>query len=374
MLNHLTFEWPIATPAIRTSILEAIDAGEWGKYHGQFTDQLIHHFCDRLNVDHTVLCCSGTISVELALRGVGVRPGDEVILAGYDFPGNFRAVEAIGGQPVLVDVTANGWVLDSTKIANAVSTSTRAVIVSHLHGQIADVNAIRSALASATNASSIAIVEDVCQAPGGMIDNQLLGTFGDVAAFSFGGSKLLSAGRGGAVTTNDSAIAQRIKVFAERGNDSFPLSQLQAAALLPQLNQLNDLNQQRLEAARFLCPRINAVQGLTTLQPEDLALVNMNAIYKIPIRITGGKLERDVLIARFLKQGLPIGESFRGFYRRSKRRCRRSDDLVHSQLAAEQTMLLHHPVLLKDIATLDLIAQCIQEVAQTIAPTDPPNA
>jgi hypothetical protein len=87
----------------------------------------------------------------------------------------------------------------------------------------------------------------------------------------------------------------------------------------------------------------------------------LHAIYKVPIRIESDKLPRDAVLARFCDQGMPIGESFRGFYRRSKRRCRKVGDLEHSKTAAEQTMLLHHPALLKDIATLDLIVQCIKE-------------
>jgi dTDP-4-amino-4,6-dideoxygalactose transaminase len=361
MLNHLTFPWPVATPAIRDSILQAVDGGDWGKYHGQFTDEFVARFCNWLGVEHTTLCCSGTIAVELALRGVGVRLNDEVILAGYDFPGNFRSIEAIGALPVLVDVVSDGWVLDPNQVAAAVSESTKAIVVSHLHGQIANIAAIKSALESTAHGQNVAIVEDVCQSPGGTLTGKPLGTFGDVSVFSFGGSKLLSAGRGGAVATNDPAIAQRIKVFSERGNDSFPLSQLQAAALIPQLDQLNDSNKKRLAAAKFLCKSINSIQGLATLPESDLESDNLHAIYKVPIRIESDKLPRDAVLARFCDQGMPIGESFRGFYRRSKRRCRKVGDLEHSKTAAEQTMLLHHPALLKDIATLDLIVQCIKE-------------
>lgn len=363
MLNHLTFEWPVATPEIRDSILQAIDGGDWGKYHGQYTDELVVRFCEWLDVDHTTLCCSGTIAVELALRGVGVRPGDEVILAGYDFPGNFRAIEAIGAAPVLADVISNGWVLDPTQAAAAVSANTKAIIVSHLHGQTADVVAIKSALESTPHGQNVAIVEDVCQSPGATLNGQQVGKFGDAAVFSFGGSKLLSAGRGGAVATNDPAIAQRMKVFSERGNDSFPLSQLQAAALLPQLDQLHESNKKRLNAAKFFCQSINSIDQFATLDPSDWVSENLPAIYKVPIRIESDKLDRDRLLDRICDQGLPIGESFRGFYRRSKRRCRKVGTLDHSKLAAEQTMLLHHPALLKDIATLDLIVQCFEEGA-----------
>lgn len=317
-----------------------------------------------LAVDHAILCCSGTIAVELALRGVGVSAGDEVILAAYDFPGNFRAIEAIGATPVLVDVQAGSWVVQTNDIEQAVSDKTKAILVSHLHGQIANIPKIK-AIVEATG-RAIPIVEDACQSPGGMSAGKPMGTLGEVGVFSFGGSKLLSAGRGGAVVTNDDSVAQRIKVFSERGNDSFPLSQLQAAALLPQLGQLRTFTDRRLKAASFLCEHINQIDGLTTLDLSTLShengnSENVNAIYKVPVRIepVGGDVE--ALVAELQAHGLPVGTGFRGFYRRSNRRCRKPVELPNSKMAAEQTLLISHPVLLHDRATLELIVECLKQ-------------
>ena len=104
MLKHLSFKWPVADDQIRESIIASIDDGDWGAYHGRYTSQLSDQLQQWLSIDHALLCCSGTVAVELALRGVGVSAGDEVVLAAYDFPGNFRAIEAIGATPVLIDV------------------------------------------------------------------------------------------------------------------------------------------------------------------------------------------------------------------------------------------------------------------------------
>ena len=164
---------------------------------------------------------------------------------------------------MLVDVQEDGWVIEPNDIAESLSEKTKAILVSHLHGQIADIPKIKSIVHAKDD--SISIVEDACQSPGGSWLGQPLGTLGDVGVFSFGGSKLLSAGRGGAVVTSNDSIAQRIKVFSERGNDSFPLSQLQAAALLPQLTQLESFTEKRFESARFLCEQINQIEGLSTL-------------------------------------------------------------------------------------------------------------
>ena len=97
-------------------------------------------------------------------------------------------------------------------------------------------------------ARGIAIIEDVCQAPGASRTGKLLGTWSDVAIWSFGGSKLLAAGRGGAVISNRPEIMQRIRVYSERGNQAFPLSELQACVLVPQLEKLDERNQIRARA------------------------------------------------------------------------------------------------------------------------------
>ncbi len=368
MLKHLSFKWPVACEFIRESILASIDDGDWGAYHGRYTDRLIKYLQQWLSVEHALLCCSGTIAVELALRGAGVSAGDEVVLAAYDFPGNFRAIEAIGATPVLVDVQAGGWVVEPNDIAVAISEKTKAILVSHLHGQIANVRKIKTIVEA--SGYPVKIVEDACQSPGGSLDGRPLGALADVGVFSFGGSKLLSAGRGGAIVTDDETIAQRIKVYSERGNDSFPLSQLQAAALLPQLDQLSELTGRRFQSAAFLCEQVNQVEGLSTLGFSTMTdhganRQSVNAIYKIPVRVDA-EVDVETFVDRLAADGLPVGLGFRGFYRRSQRRCRKPVELPNSKIAAEQTLLISHPVLLHELATLELIVSCLKQNLMSI--------
>ena len=147
--------------------------------------------------------------------------------------------------------------------------------------------------------------------------------------------------------TDDVSIVQRIKVFSERGNDSFPLSQLQAAALLPQLDQLGELTERRIESALFLCEQINRINGLATLSEIDWnekSSQNVRAFYKIPVRVDPCSVDIETLVANLQANGLPVGLGFRGFYRRSKRRCRKPVELPNSKIAAEETLLISHAV------------------------------
>lgn len=376
--------WPVADDAIFQSVDRALRSGQWGKYDGDLTEQLHQSLRSKFGLQHSLLCSSGTISVELALRGVGVKAGDEVILSAYDFPGNFRAIESAGATPVLVDVVADGWVIDSNQIAAAVSEKTSAVLVSHLHGQTADV----ATIARIAAAHQISVIEDVCQSPGATTGGTPVGTLGDVATFSFGGSKLLSAGRGGAILSDNPSIIQRAKIFAHRGNDAFPLSQIQAALLLPQLERLATYNEIRHRSAVRVAESVNALDGLHSLMDHDkdrskaepsdfkrsdfessnfkrsntdLPTASLGSYYKLPIAIEESfPVDREKFLAVLQPEGIAIDVGFRGFLKRSRRRCRSVGELNHSQFAAAQTIVLHHPILLGGDKQIDRLIDTIE--------------
>lgn len=351
--------WPVADDSIFQSVEAALRSGQWGTYDGGLTEQLHQSLQSRFGSQHSLLCSSGTISVELALRGVGVKADDEVILSAYDFPGNFRAIESIGATPVLIDVAQGGWVMNPAEISAALSDKTSAIVVSHLHGQTADVVAIAGIAAD----HGVGVIEDVCQSPGAMIEGKPVGTFGDVATFSFGGSKLLSAGRGGAITSDNESVIQRAKIYAHRGNDAFPLSQIQAALLLPQLQRLGRQNEIRHQSAVRIAEAVNALDGLHSLQNRDGVdqLSTLGSYYKLPIMIEEGfAVDRAKLLSVLQPEGIAIDVGFRGFLKRSRRRCRSIGDLSHSQIAATQTILLHHPILLSDDESIDRLIDALK--------------
>jgi perosamine synthetase len=356
--------WPPRDEAIREALLAAWSDGSWGRYEGPHTRQLIQRLAELHGVEHVTLTCSGTVAVELALRGLRIGPGDEVILAGYDFPGNFRAIEAIGARPVLVDIDPTTWSIDPDAMAAAGGPNVRAVIVSHLHGGLAPMRAL-TALAAR---HGLAIVEDACQAPGATVDGQPAGTWGDVGVLSFGGSKLLSAGRGGAILTRQAEVHQRIRVYSARGNEAFPLSELQAAVLLPQLDHLAERNQQRRRAAERLLSvtkRVGGLRGVAASGDGSAAsFYKLAWLLEEPLRSV---CPRDALLAAAQDRSLPLDRGFRGFGQRSARRCRRVGSLEHSQRAAEHTILLHHPVLLAEAVVLDQLAAAMCDLVERVS-------
>jgi dTDP-4-amino-4,6-dideoxygalactose transaminase len=350
--------WPLPDDSIRAALDEVYRSGDWGKYHGRQCRALAAELAALHQLPYVTLCCSGTLAIELALRGLGVEPGDEVLLAGYDFPGNFRAIEAVGARPVLVDVAPRNWNLDPALIAAACSPQTRAIVVSHLHGGAVPMQAVRDA----ARQFHLGVVEDACQCPGAIIEGRRAGTWGDAGVLSFGGSKLLTAGRGGAVLTADAAIQQRIKVFSERGNQAFPLSELQAAVLRPQLAQLAVRNATRLENARRLIARLQSHPALCPLT-VDLPQTQPG-YYKLGIMWQGeaaGGAPREDFLAAVQAQGVALDAGFRGFARRSDKRCRVASELRNAKVAAERMMVLHHPVLLQPPEIIDRVARAFQK-------------
>lgn len=369
--------WPPADDEIRLALESAYADGSWGQYDGRNCTQVIAtltalHAAGR-GEPHVLLASSGTIAVELALRGLKIGPGDEVILAAYDFAGNFRAVEAVGARPVLVDLAEDSWTLDPQALAGAISPACRAVIVSHLHGTLANMQQI----VALAQAAGLSVVEDACQTPGATVSGRIAGSWGDVGIYSFGGSKLLTAGRGGALVTPHAEVAQRIRIYSQRGNEAFPLSELQAAVLVPQLKRLQERNQRRAIAAARLASQLTAAPQIIAPfehRPETApAYYKLGLLYRPSCDATDQATalqRRQRFIAAVQAEGVAIDAGFRGFANRSVSRCRTSGPLVSAHRAAQATLVLHHPVLLEPLETIDRVAAAIIKVATALALRD----
>mgnify|MGYP002628004769 FL=1 len=355
--------WPITDDAVREVFAAMLQDGSWGRYHGPHCDRLIEALAEFHAVEHVILCSSGTSAVELALRAANVQPGDEVILAAYDYKANFVNVLTLGAMPVLVDTLPGVPVLDPSQLAAVIGPKTRAVICSHLHGSFAAIDEVMAIAAQ----HQIVVIEDACQTVGGILNGRAAGSIGDIGVLSFGGSKLLTAGRGGAILTNNATLAQRIRLYTQRGNDAYPLSEMQAAVLLPQLRQLTTRTTGRLANVLLLqqCLSDNTDVALAL----DPALLNSAdttpAFYKLAfrfLRFDEGTIHRENFTAAMRQQGVALDPGFPCLHRiHSARRFRAFGDLTQADLLHDCLMTLHHPILLSDEA------ERIRDLARLIA-------
>lgn len=353
-------DWPIPDAEVLAALEAAYRSGTWGKYHGDQLPHLEQAIAQFFGVPLVWPCCSGTFAVELALRSIKVGAGDEVILSAYDYPGNFRSVLAVGARPVLVDVDRDNWNLAIAELEVAISSSTRAVIASHLHGGMVP---IRQVVEWAHN-HGVGVIEDAAQATGAMIDGRRAGAWGDVGTLSFGGSKLLTAGRGGCLLTPSPEIHQRAKLCCERGNNVFPLSELQAAVLIPQLAILDQRNRTRRDRVTQLA---SVLKPFRCLRPLENAISDAEpAYYKVGFQYDAneaGGMSRELFVNGLQAEGVAIDVGFRAAHiGRSSSRFGRAGDLVESERAHHGMVVLHHPVLLADPTAIEQIAKAVEKV------------
>lgn len=343
----MTFQpakWPPPWPEIESALQQSFAKADWGQYDSAAHEQLTKLINQMFGVSCVRLCCSGTAAVELALRSVGIDPGDEVLVCGFDYPGNVRCIHALGAVPVLVDVARGRTSFTAQQATEAAGLSVRAMIVSHLYGQVADVLALRKL----ADERGWYVIEDACGAPGTIINTgtsvHLAGSIGHVGTLSFGGSKPLTAGNGGAILTNDARIASRLSGMIDRPSDTFPLSALQAAVIPIQLARLSELNAQRSATAHWLFQTLRDLAPSWQLLQEH-AGAGTGCYYKFPF-LAQSPVHRDAIIRHARDWHLPIGEGFRSLERLSEKRCRKPMPLEGCRTLGARLCVLSHQALM----------------------------
>jgi perosamine synthetase len=210
----------------------------------------------------------------------------------------------------------------------------------------------------------VPVVEDAAQAPGAVVQGRPAGSWGDAGILSFGGSKLLTAGRGGALLTQNAAVCQRARLHLQRGGNLVcPLSELQAAVLLPQLEQLAERNRVRRQSVALLEDRLGGTPGLKLL--TNRAEECMPVYYKVGLQLDERAfgLSRSRFVAALRAEGIAVDEGFRALHvGRSPNRFRRGGDLAEAERAHAGMVVLHHPVLLGPGERVEQVASAISKI------------
>jgi dTDP-4-amino-4,6-dideoxygalactose transaminase len=250
---------------------------------------------------HVVGCGNGTDALVLALRALEIGVGDEVIVPAFTFAATAEAVALVGATPVFADIEPDTFAIDPRSARALIGPRTRAILPVHLYGQCARMGPLRDLAAR----SSLRIVEDAAQAAGARWDDKPAGTLGDVAAFSFYPTKNLGgSGDGGAVTTTDGEIAERLRRLRTHGRRdemheaiglNSRLDEIQAAVLRVKLRHLDAWNDRR--RANAACYRAAVGPGLVA--PAEIAGAH-HAYHQFTVRTP----RRAELIARLDAAGI----------------------------------------------------------------------
>ena len=369
-------QWPFPDSDVHTAVLAAIESGAWGQYHGEHVCALESELAAFHGVPHALTCASGTLAVEVALRALRVGPGDEVVMAAYDYESNFLTVHALGAKPVLVDVRSDDWQLDAAHLEAAFTPLTKAVICSHLHGGLVDV----AAVLKIARTHGVGVVEDAAQSPGARLGGLPAGAVGDIGTLSFGGSKLLTAGRGGALLFRDPQLYQRAKTLLHRGVQQWaPISELQAAALRPQLRKLRDATTWRAQRVRELLGEEDNPPpgplpagrgpggGLSSLTSFGNDRSSLPAFYKVGFQYDPAAfgLSRELFVKALRAEGIAFDAGFKALHvGRSPSRFRAAGELTHATDAHARCVMLHHPVLSLSAAGVRQVAMAVAKVSR----------
>ncbi|WP_149276679.1 DegT/DnrJ/EryC1/StrS family aminotransferase [Pareuzebyella sediminis] len=275
-----------------------------------------------LGVKHVIPCGNGTDALQIAMMGLGLKPGDEVITADFTFAATVEVIALLQLTPVLVDVYPDNFNIDIAAIERAITPKTRAIVPVHLFGQCANMEAIL-ALAEKHN---LFVIEDNAQAIGANYTfsdgkKQKAGTIGHVGATSFFPSKNLGAyGDGGAIFTNDDALAHTLKGIVNHGmyeryhhdvvGVNSRLDSIQAAVLRAKLPKLDEYCGKRRDAARKYSKAFkgqeNIVVPKTVNDCEGICdTCDCHVFHQYTLKITNGK--RDGLVKHFAEKGIPCG-------------------------------------------------------------------
>jgi dTDP-4-amino-4,6-dideoxygalactose transaminase len=308
-LLDLTAQYRSLEAELRAAVLGVVESQRF--ILGPAVEEFEGAVAELLGVEHAIGCASGTDAILLALRGLDIGAGDEVVTTPFSFFATAGAIHNAGARPVFADIVPDTFNLDAAAAEAAVTKRTAAVMPVHLFGQMAPMPALRSL----AGARGIALVEDAAQAigarqrtaDGGWITT---GSLGDVCAFSFFPSKNLGGfGDGGMMVTDDAALAERLRRLRVHGGRQMyhheevgynsRLDALQAAVLSVKLPHLAAWSAARRTNARRYDEAFAELEGV---RPPVVTAENESIFNQYTLRVLGGR--RDALAAHLREQGV----------------------------------------------------------------------
>lgn len=213
-MNNIKF--PVYQPSLtgneKKYVEDCIDS-TWISSKGKYISLFEREFEMYLGVKHATSVCNGTVALHLALVALGIGPGDEIIVPTLTYIASVNAIVYTGAKPVFVDSLRDTWQVDPEDVKKKITDKTKAIMAVHLYGHACDMDA----LLSICKEHELFLIEDCAEAIGTKYKEKFVGTFGDIATFSFFGNKTITTGEGGMVVTNDDTLIDRAIHFKGQG-------------------------------------------------------------------------------------------------------------------------------------------------------------
>jgi len=373
--------WPQFGAEEEELLLRALRSGVWGSIDGTFVKQLEVEFAELQASRHGVTVVNATMGLMVALKAIGVGPGDEVLVPPYTFIATASAALMLGAIPVFVDVDPETLLIDPALIDQAVTPRTKAIIPVHHGGSPADMDGVMAA----ARRHGLRVVEDAAQAHGAAWRGRPVGAIGDVGVFSFQSSKPITAGEGGIMLTNDDELDELLwsyrNVGRRRGGEWYEhvrigwnlrLSEFQGAVLLAQLKRMPAQQRQRAAAAAYLTEQLEQIPHVVAVKVPDG--VTAHSWYTYHWRWLGaaqGGLHKMRLADALRAEGVPV---FHGYVPLNRNQAIRDEIarlggaepiacLAAERAAADEVLMFSMPILLGSRQDIDDVVAAVAKVA-----------
>ena len=277
--------WPVWDKNEERALIETLNSGVWS-YNGPKETEFNRNFAEFTGVRYAISAANGTVTLQIAMEACGIGVGDEVIIPGLTWQATAASITDVNAVPVLADVCEDTWCLDPAEIEKAITSKTKAIVPVHLYGSFADMDAI----IDIAKRHNLLVIEDCSHKHGGEWNGKKAGSIGDIGSFSFQLSKILTAGEGGILTTDNPELAEKMDalrncgrrplgdkftnidkgagVYSDQGNyiqsGNYRITEFQAALLIEGLKRLPEQNSNRDKNAIYMNSLLAGLSGSYT--------------------------------------------------------------------------------------------------------------
>lgn len=309
-MDRIAVAVPHLSDREKAYVNQALDS-TWISSRGPFIERFEAQVAEMAGTKHAIACNNGTTSLHLAMVGLGLEAGDEVIMPSLTYIATANCVHYCNATPVFVDNDPRTFNIDPARIEEAITPRTKGIVAVHLYGQSADMGPIMEI----ANRRGLWVIEDAAEAHGAKYRGRPVGGIGQCGSFSFFGNKIITTGEGGAVTTNDDELAARMRLLRSQGMSAerrywhsmvgfnYRMTNLTAAIGVAQMERIDDALTRRAEIAAAYH---HALSGLT--DQIDLPFTAddcLHSFWMYTIKLKpGGNVSRDEVMARLDAEGI----------------------------------------------------------------------
>ena len=279
---------------------------------GEYTRRFESDYTKLCGVKHAVAVSSGTAALEISLRALGLRDGDETVVPTNTFSSTASVVHFSGGKPVLTDIDPNSLCIDAQNVRKFMTAKTKGVAVVHIGGLVCpDIEEIKETCEE----HGLFLIEDAAHAQGSTINGQSAGSLGNAGCFSFYPTKVITTGEGGMITTNDDEVAERARILRDQGKESFHssiivelgynwrLPEISAALGITQLKRLPEIIEKRNKIAQYYDEKLNLLNGIRPLMTSPNIVRNY---YKY-VAFLDSNIDREKFKEKLREKGVRCG-------------------------------------------------------------------